>query len=88
MNNTDELVNRYVALCGTKATMEDAPNLPTRYKAVLDYQGDLSAFVLKFPEVIQRGVEALVDDEVARRNQAEYAHVERVLKAFGVKRHG
>jgi hypothetical protein len=73
-----EIINDYAKLCGTRATMDDAKTLPARFKAVLEFQGDLSAFVLKYPKALAIGVDQLVEDEERNRVRA-------TLKAFGVK---
>ena len=63
-----EIINDYAKLCGTRATMDDAKTLPARIKAVLEFQGDLSAFVLKYPKALAIGVDQLVEDEVVSRH--------------------
>lgn len=76
--NTDELINAHSKLCGTRAAIESAENVPQRFKAVIDWQSDLAAFVLRFPQVIPRGIDEILAEEERKRTRM-------VLKAFQVK---
>lgn len=65
-----ELINDYVSLCGRRTEMEEAKTLPERFKATLWWQGDLAAFVIKNPAVLSTGVMALLDPEARKQVQA------------------
>lgn len=80
------MLAEYVKLCGTRATIDDAKTLPARFKAVLNWQGDLAAFVIKFPQALSTGVNLLVESENKERAEAEKLRIRMVLAAYGVRR--
>lgn len=52
-----EIIQQYAELVEAKTAITEAKNLPERFRAAIDFQANLTAFVIRNPNVLRLGVE-------------------------------